>query len=92
MFQTLFDSDADDYRGLDWSNWLDTSETIATSSWSISPAGPVIHDDSHNGGITVAFVRSVTAGVLYRLTNRVTTDSTPPRTDERTIALLVQNR
>jgi len=92
MFQTLFDPDADDYRGLDWSTWLQTSETINASSWAISPSGPILHDDATNGGITVVFISGLTAGRRYTLTNRITTDATPPRTDERSILLLVGQR
>ena len=86
------DPQADLDYGLDWSAWLASGETIATSTWSASPAGLTLHDDTDDGTTTTQWASSGAAGTDYTLTNRVVTSATPPRTDERSILIRVKER
>lgn len=57
-----------------WSNWLASGDTIATSSWS-SETGITI--DSHTNDTTTAtvVVSGGTNGKTYKLTNTITTSN-----------------
>lgn len=46
--------------------------TLTASSWSIAPAGPVLHDDSRSGAKATVFVSGCTAGTDYLLANTAT--------------------
>lgn len=75
----------------DWTDWLTGGETIATSTWSVSPAGLTVDSDSATGTTATVYVSGGTAGKVYRLTNRITTNANPARTDERTVVVRVEN-
>ncbi|RMD64394.1 MAG: hypothetical protein D6826_02500 [Alphaproteobacteria bacterium] len=78
----------------DWSAFLADSgspgDDIATSTWSIVPAGPGLANDSRSGAVTTVFVSAAQMGQVYRLTNRVTTAL--GRTAERSWILRCENR
>ena len=66
---------------MDWTSELESgspADSIATSDWSIapqdgSPSRPALTDLEHAGAVSSVTVCDATAGVVYRLTNRVTT-------------------
>lgn len=76
--------------GFDWSQWLQTGESIVTSSWVSSD--PAITIDSNyitNGTVTVVWLSGGVASKKYFLTNTITTDAAIARTDERTLTVSV---
>lgn len=77
--------------GFDWSDWLQTGETIVTSTWS-NPDSITVVTSSNLPESTVIFVSGGTAGKFYRLTNRIVTSNSPARTDERTLLIEVQDK
>lgn len=74
----------------DWSSWLASGETIATSSWSVSPDSLTIDSNTNDTTSATAWVSGGTVGTVYRLTNRITTSAS--RTDERTVVVRVEKR
>lgn len=92
MFDTQNDNEYDhapganlDY-GFDWSDFLTTGETIATSSWTAT-SGITLSNPSVTGSITATFAAGGVEGVLYTLTNTIVTNASPARTDIRTLVL-----
>jgi hypothetical protein len=79
-----------DYE-IDWTDWLTGGETISTATWTVSSG---ITKDSESNSTTKAkvWLSGGTAGTTYTATNRITTNSTPARTDERTIEIRVEQR
>ena len=79
--------------GIDWTGFLaevQPADSITLSSWSITPAGPVLFSDSVTGDVSRVFVAGASNGTLYQLTNRITTSQ--GRTAERSITLRCENR
>lgn len=76
---------------VDWSDWLATGEEIASSSW-VNPDGFTVNTSSNTTTVAVVWLSGGVAGRTYRMTNRITTDSTPARTDDRTITIKVAER
>lgn len=76
---------------VDWTDWLGTSETIVTSTWT-APDGLTVNSNTHDDKIATAWIQGGTVGKEYRLVNRIVTSNTPSRTDERTVTILVENR
>lgn len=74
---------------VDRSSWLQASETITVSTWSV-PAGLTKGADSIAAGMTIVWISGGTDSTNYDLTNVVTTSL--GRTDERTITIMVRNR
>lgn len=74
---------------IDWSGWLEGTETITDSTWT-SPDGLPTETPSLSGGRAIVWVTGGAAGQTYRLTNRVTTSS--GRIDERTLTIYVTER
>jgi len=77
--------------GFDWSDWLQSGEIISSSSW-INPDSITINSNSHLDTSTVIWVSGGTAGKSYRLTNRIVTNNSPARTEDRTLLIEVQER
>ena len=77
--------------GFDWSDWLQTGETIVTSTW-INPDAITVVTSANLAESTVIWVSAGTAGKSYRLTNRIVTNNSPARTDDRTLLIEVQDR
>lgn len=88
------DPDAKLDYGFDWSQWLQTGETVTVSAWTVdtgltissSPA-PTINGD---GNITSVWLESGAIGINYLLKNHITTSSA--REDDRTMKVHVVNR
>jgi len=92
--QLLKDPDADLAYDMDWSDWLGADATIDTSTWSSSPTGLTLHDDSTPESDTFAqtFISGGTVGKTYKVTNEIVTDETPPQTDNRSFFLKITER
>jgi hypothetical protein len=93
------DPSADEPQGLDWTAWLTElgpSVQIASSTWTITGPDAILtkHDESIVTGSlkTQVYLAAGTADAKYTITNRVTTNSAPAVTDERSFYVLVQNR
>ncbi len=93
----LIDPDEKLDYSCDWSTFLDDggspSDTIATSSWSITDAGspaPVLSGQTNTTNSATTFVAGCTLGEVYRLSNKIVTAQ--GRTAERTITLRCEQR
>lgn len=86
----VIDPDALLDYSVDWSDWLPSTDTIATSTWSISPSGPTLSSSTNDTTTTTIWVDGCTAGVTYTLTNHITTAD--GREDDRTITLQCGDR
>lgn len=79
---------------IDWSaDYLDESDLLAESSWSVAPVevgGVAILGTEFGDGKSSVQASGGVAGRIYRLSNRVVTQS--GRTDERSIVLRVEKR
>lgn len=78
----------------DWSQWLVTGDTIASFVIDGTP-GLGLSNVQQVGQKIIAWAApqdSPDEGTGYEVTCTVTTASTPPRVDSRTIALIVQSR
>jgi len=73
----------------DWSEWLADGETITTSTW-VVPVGLTQGVTDNTGTLTTVWLSGGTAGMSYRVTNRVVT--TGGRTDERSFTILCEER
>lgn len=73
----------------DWSRWLAQSETITTSTVTVS-AGITLNSSSNTTTTATAWVSGGTAGKPYTITDRIVTNQ--GRTDDRTITIRVTNR
>jgi hypothetical protein len=76
--------------GIDWSDWLESADTIATSAWAVT-AGITVDDDTQFGddGTTVT-LSGGTAGEEYAAKNTITTTS--GLTEERSILIIVEEQ
>ncbi len=78
--------------GFDWKDaddpWLQTSESLATSVWTV-PAGITNESDSISDNVAIIWLTGGTAGETYRITNYITTDNATPRKDERAMDITV---
>lgn len=79
---------------IDWgAQYLDQGDLIADSNWSVEPdeaGGVSVASSSFGDSISTVQAAGGVAGKLYRLANRVVTQS--GRTDERSIMLRVEKR
>ena len=71
----------------DWSDWLKDIGSVAISDVSFTLMGVnstgIFHDDTK----TTVFVTGGTPGIAATVACRITTDTSPSRTDERTVYL-----
>jgi hypothetical protein len=74
---------------LDWSEWLETDETIDTSTW-IIPEGITTVRDSQTDTTATVWLSAGNLGQRYTATNRVVTSA--GRTDDRSIYITIRNR
>jgi len=75
--------------GFDWSDWLDTGDTVSTSTWNV-PTGITEDSDSNTGTTTTVWLSGGTVGKKYKITNRmVTADG---RTVDRSFYVRIENR
>lgn len=103
MFFKIKDPNADlDYKfdwkaltnGNDVEDWLAAGETIASAVVTVSGAGLVKDSDSitdTNTSVTV-WLSGGNPGEVGTVACKITTNSTPARTDERTMKIKVQER
>ena len=75
--------------GFKWSDWLDTDDTVSTSTWNV-PTGINEDSDSKTDTTTTIWLSGGTVGKKYKVTNRVVT--TDGRTDERSFYIKVQSK
>jgi len=75
--------------GVDWSTWLESGETIVTSTWPETGA-LVSESESNTTTATSIFVSGGTVGATYTLTNRVVTSQ--GRTEDRSMLILCQEK
>jgi hypothetical protein len=90
---TTFEKDPSavlDYS-VDWTDFLQTAETIATSTW-VVPSGITKDSDSTEDKITTIWLSGGTVNKSYELINRITTDNAPARIDERTMIICIVNK
>ena len=75
--------------GFDWSDWLESGETISASVWTV-PAGISEESSQRGDTLTKIWLSSGTAGETYTIANKVTTSE--DRIDERSFDVIVENR
>lgn len=77
---------------LDWSDRLDTGDTISTSTWSIVTSSPALVIDSESETTTTATVwlSAGTVDVDYELLNRVVTAA--GRTMDQTVFIRIASK
>lgn len=82
---------------IDWSRWLQGSEAIVSCTWTIDPSTGTTPLTQHDalivaGNKTSVFLKDGDANATYTVTAKVTTNNSPARKDERSIAILVAQR
>lgn len=79
-----------DYE-VDWSQWLQTGETITVSLWTVTPSGTLTaSSESSTPTSATVWLSGGSVGVNYRVTNQITTSD--GRTDDRSLPILVTPR
>ena len=73
----------------DWNEWLDDGETIVTSTF-LTSVGIVVDSTSNTTKTATVWLSGGTAGQVYQVTNRITTNA--GRTDDRSITIRVTER
>ena len=86
---TKFPGEKLDYI-VDWTtkNWLETGETIVTSTWSVE-TGVTDSDESNTTTTATIFIAGGTLGETYILTNTITTSNAVSRTGVREVHLTI---
>lgn len=78
---------------INWDDgYLGSTETLATSTWWISPNSTsevTIVSHSNSTATATVVVTGGNHGKMYQLHNKVTTSNSPTRTDTRTVFLKV---
>lgn len=101
MSTTRYTKDPDDELryGVDWSDWLDEGETIASSSWAVETATGTPADDlavmgspapQNSGTGTTAYLEKGVLGIEYTVRNRITT--TENQQADRSFVVYIRNR
>lgn len=77
--------------GFDWKTlgWLETGETITSSSWAI-PSNLIKSDERNVNGVTSVMIDGGVSGTSYTITNTITTSNS--RIDSRSIKLTCRQR
>ncbi len=77
--------------GFDWgsNDWLDSSEAISASSWTV-PSGITKDAESFSDTLTTIWLTDGTAGTTYLLVNHIITDA--GREDDRSVNIVVVDR
>lgn len=71
---------------IDWSDWLVSGDTIATSTWA-AETGITVDSDSETTQVTTVVLSGGTVGETYRVRNRIVTAN--GYTDDRSIWVTV---
>jgi len=74
---------------VDWSDWLESGETIASHDWSV-PAGLTEVSASESGGICTVWLSGGVTGTQYTVSCTITTDL--GRIDTRSLYITVRSR
>ena len=85
------DPDAQLDFSVDWSDWFTGEEEIASVTWTVE-TGLTNVTTSYTGTTATIWLSGGKAGRSYKVACRITTDSSPARTDERTFTVSVENR
>lgn len=76
----------------DWTAWLAlAADTIASVVW-IKDAALTVVSQSFTARTATVFLSGGVAGTVLSLTCRITTNSTPPRVEDRTVYLKIVER
>jgi len=78
---------------IDWTDWIVSGDSIATSTWAIDVAPDAdleIDSSSIVSGVPTVWLSGGTAGETYVVRNRVVTADS--RTDDRSIVIHVRSR
>lgn len=65
---------------IDWTNKLQSSENISTSTWTVETTGITKVSDTSSSKISTAWLSGGVDDVTYTLKNTIVTNSTPQRT------------
>ena len=87
---TTFEKDPQavlDYS-VDWTSFLESSEAITASQWTV-PTGITLDLSGHTSKVATAWLSGGTLGQSYELVNKITTSNDPVRIDERTIIISI---
>lgn len=74
---------------IDFTNWLNSGDSISSVAWSINPTGPTLASESESSGVATIQVDGGVLGNVYRLTARATTAA--GLVDDRSIVLRCGN-
>lgn len=89
-FETVTkDPDATLDYGFDWTNWMQTSETISTVAWTVA-TGLTKGSEDTGDYIAKVWLSGGTAGQRYTVACKITTNQS--RIDERTMTIIVEER
>lgn len=76
---------------VNWASWLQDGEVIVDSEW-IVPDGIEVETETFTNTTATIWLSGGVAGASYRLTNRITTNSTPiARVKDKTITIRVKD-
>ena len=81
-----------DYQ-IDWSDWMADGDTISASEWIVDSDDDdalTVDDDSFTDDATTVWLSAGVAGVIYLVTNRITTAG--GRVEDRTLEFQVEER
>lgn len=87
------DVDAKKDYGFDWTDWLaEVGDTLATSTWSVSPNDSILEvlSDDNDTTQTTIWVQGGTPKERYTLTNHITT--TGGRNDDRSLLIVINDQ
>jgi len=87
----LKDEDSIIDYGCDWADWLQAGEIITGSSWSTTPSSGITKGaEDFTTTATSIFLSDGNEGVVYRLSNRITTNQ--GRTEDRSMVITVAEK
>ena len=73
----------------DWSNWLESGETISSHTITVE-SGITVDSSSESGGLVTVWLSGGTSGSNYTVACKIVTSAS--RTDERTILIRCKDR
>lgn len=88
-FNFLKDPNAQLDWQVNWSDWLAEGESISSAIFTVDD-GLTVDSTGHDDTVATVWVSGGTAGMVYRVTNRVVTSDA--RTDERSFSIRVTER
>lgn len=93
MAYQLIDPDSKVDFTCDFSDLLDSGVEITGSpTWSITPTGPTLEDQSNTATAATTFISGCTLGRVYSLTCQIVTDKAVAQTFDRSISLRCEQR